>query len=160
MWLDAKRNMKILISLTLIHWHWFHSSRRNHLLCWISKHVLTDIGTCCNSIYGREEKTLSVCWCYYIHQYTNTAICYKAWGSFTEHEPPCTFLIEESLEQRHDPGGHWHVWHFAPGKILAACTYSLWHSQGDARYSFSIRIPAISLLRVGEPCHHVFVGVG
>lgn len=152
MWLYAKRKMKTLISLTLIHWHWFRSSRRNHLLYWISKHILTDIGTCCNNVCGKEEEMLSGCWCYYIHQYSNTAKCCKVWGSFPEHEPPCMFLIKESLEQRHEHGGHWLVWNFAPGKILAGCAYSLRHSQGDARYSFSIRISAVSLLRVGEPC--------
>lgn len=41
---------------------------------------------------------------------------------------------------------------FAPRKILAhtRCTYLLWHSQGDARYS-SIRISAVSLLSAREP---------
>lgn len=39
-----------------------------------------------------------------------------------------------------------------PGKILAGCKCSLWGSQRDAHYSFSIRISAVSFLRVTEPC--------
>lgn len=43
------------------------------------------------------------------------------------------------------------MWNFASGKILAGC--SLQCSWGEAHYSFSIRISAISLLKVGEPCN-------
>lgn len=46
------------------------------------------------------------------------------------------------------------MWNSAPGRILAhaRCIYSLWHSWGDAHYSFSIRFSAVSHLKAREPC--------
>lgn len=76
-----------------------------------SQNTYWRIGTWLNNLYGKEEKTLSVCYCQYIHQNT-TATGSKAWRRFAEHTlPTCVqlFLTERSLKQMHDLGGNWHV---------------------------------------------------